>query len=240
MSLSHAVTVPTQSVNCSYPAHSQAGTALRRISLECACACLFREAAWSLPHGLPSLVISKGGAAIADPCRTLILHCCCIPTQLELGLASLFTAYTLCMQVLPLLLRTRVPGWTAYPHGAWDCLCYSRPVSQRDCLPTLAFHVNVYALITPPAWSKMSLSQPPMQGVLFWSPWSLWRQPTARSPCVVIDRSLEKAHSCGPRGPAYHLPFGLSYLPPLWRAARPRSESSVGGLVIIIIFYSTQ
>ena len=33
----------------------------------------FREAAWSLPHGLPSLVVSKEGAAIADPCCTLLL-----------------------------------------------------------------------------------------------------------------------------------------------------------------------
>ena len=46
----------------------------------------FREAAWSLPHGLPSLVVSKGGAAIADPCCTQILHCYCIPTKLQWGL----------------------------------------------------------------------------------------------------------------------------------------------------------
>ena len=46
----------------------------------------FREAAWSLPHGLPSLVVSKGGAAIADPCCTQILHCFCIPTKLQWGL----------------------------------------------------------------------------------------------------------------------------------------------------------
>ena len=167
----------------------------------------FRESAWSLPHCLPSLVVSKGGAAIGDPCRTLILHCYCIPTKLQMGLASLFTAYTRCKQVLPWLLRTRVPGGIAYPYGAWDCLCYSRPVLQRDCLPMLAFHVNVYALITPPPWSILSLSQPPLQGVRAWSPWSPWLQPTARSPCVEIDRSLEKAHSCGPRRPAYHLPF---------------------------------
>ena len=39
--LSHVVPVPTQSANCSHPAHSQAATALRHISLWCACACLF-------------------------------------------------------------------------------------------------------------------------------------------------------------------------------------------------------
>ena len=123
----------------------------------------FREAAWSLPHGLPSLVVSKGGAAIAEPCCTLILHCYCIPTKLQMGLASLFTVYTRCIEVLPLLLRTCVAGRTAYPHGAWDCFCYCRPVSQRDCLPTLAFHVNAYALISPPPWSILSLFQPPLQ-----------------------------------------------------------------------------
>ena len=168
-----------------------------------------REAAWSLPHGLPSLVVNKAGAAIADPCCTLILHCYCIPTKLQMGLASLFTAYTRCIQVLPLLLRSCVAGGTAYPCGARDCLCYCQPVSQRDCLPTLAFHVNVYALIIPPPWNILSFkcSNRHCKGVRAWSPWSPWRQPTARSPCVEVDRSLEKAHSCGLRGPAYHLPF---------------------------------
>ena len=76
----------------------------------------FREAAWSLPHGLPSLVVSKGAllllihvarrSYIASPLHT---H------QVAVGLASLFTAYMRCMQVLPLLLRTCVAGGTAYP-----------------------------------------------------------------------------------------------------------------------------
>ena len=35
--------------------------------------------------------------------------------QVAVGLASLFTAYMRCMQVLPLLLRTCVAGATAYP-----------------------------------------------------------------------------------------------------------------------------
>ena len=39
--LSHVVPVHTQSANCSHPAHSQADTALRHISLQCACASLF-------------------------------------------------------------------------------------------------------------------------------------------------------------------------------------------------------
>ena len=93
---------------------------------------------------------------------------------------------------------------------------------------------------------------------------------------MEIDRSLEKAHSCGPRGQAYHLPFcsicprygaqpvreASDHLPlvsfaqlycarperaslslpfcafaPLWRAARPRSERSVGGPVIISLLF---
>ena len=118
---------------------------------------------------------------------TLLLHTHQVPD----GICFLFTAYTCCMQVLPFLLRTCVSGRTAYPYGTWDCLCYCRLVSQRDCLPTLAFHVNVYALITPPPWSIVSFFRPPLQGVRAWSP---WRQPIARSPCVEIDRSLEKAH----------------------------------------------
>ena len=90
---------------------------------------------------------------------TLLLH----THQLADGACFLFTAYTCCMQVLPLLLRTCVAGGTAYHYGAWDCLCYCRLVSQRDCLPTLAFHVNVYALIIPPPWSVVSFFRPPLQ-----------------------------------------------------------------------------
>ena len=140
------------------------------------------------------------------------------------------------MQVLPLLLRTCVAGGTAYPHGAWNCLCYCRPVSQRDCLPTLAFHVNVYALISPPPWSILSLFQPPLQ----------------RSPSVVTVVTLVSTHCsfpvCGDRQEFRESPFVrpkraslsfavLLYLPPLWRAARPRSERSVGGPVIICLLF---
>ena len=42
---------------------------------------------------------------------TLLLH----THQVAVGLASLFTAYMRCMQVLPLKLRTCVAGGTAYP-----------------------------------------------------------------------------------------------------------------------------
>ena len=90
---------------------------------------------------------------------TLLLH----THQLADGACFLFTAYTCCMQALPLLLRTCVADGTAYPYGVWDCLCYCRLVSQRDCLPTLAFHVNVYALITPPLWSIVSFFRPPLE-----------------------------------------------------------------------------
>ena len=196
----------------------------------------FRKAVWSLPHCVPSLVVSKGDAAIADPCRTLILHCYCIPIKLQMGLASLFTAYTRCMQGLPLLLHTCVAGGTAYPYGAWDCLCYCRPVSQRDGLPTLAFHVNAYPLITLPPWSILSLFQPPLQ----------------RSPSVVTVVTLASTYCsfpvCGdrqefreslfvrPERASLSFAF-LLYLPPLWRAARPRSESSVGDPVIICLLF---
>ena len=193
----------------------------------------FRQAAWSLPHGLPSLVVSKGGAAIADPCCMLILHCYCIPTKLQMELAFLFTVYTRCMQVLPWLLRICVAGGTACPHGAWDCLCYCRPISQRDCLPTLAFHVNVYALISPPPWSILSLFQPPLQ----------------RSPSVVTLASTYCSFPvCGDRQEFRESPFVrperaslsfavLLYLPLLWRAARPLSESSVGDPGIICLLF---
>ena len=137
------------------------------------------------------------------------------------------------MQVLPLLLRTCVAGGTAYPYGALDCFCYCRLVSQRDCLLTLAFHVNVYALITPPPWSIVSFFQPPLQ----------------RSPSVVTLASTYCSFPvCGDKQEFRESPFVqperaclsfavLLYLPPLWRAARPRSESSVGDPAIICLLF---
>ena len=160
---------------------------------------------------------------------TLLLH----THQVADGACFLFTAYTCCMQVLPLLLRTCVAGGTAYPYGAWDCLCYCRLVSQRDCQPTLAFQVNVYALITPPPWSIVSFFRPPLQ----------------RSPSVVTLASTYCSFPvCGYRQEFRESPFVrperaclsfavLLYLPPLWRAARPRSESSVGDPVIICLLF---
>ena len=160
---------------------------------------------------------------------TLLLH----THQVADGACFLFTPYTCCMQVLPLLLRTCVAGGTAYPYGAWDCLCYCRLVSQRDCLPTLAFHVNVYALITPPPWSIVSFFRPPLQ----------------RSPSVVTLASTYCSFPvCGDRQEFRESPVVrperaclsfavLLYLPPLRRAARPRSESSVGDPVIICLLF---
>ena len=140
------------------------------------------------------------------------------------------------MQVLPLLLRTCVAGGTAYPYGAWDCLCYCRLVSHWDCLPSLAFHVFVYALITPPPWSILSLFRPPLQ----------------RSPSVVTVVTLASTYCsflvCGDRQEFRESPFvrpqraslsfaDLLYLPPLWRAASPRRESSVGDPAIICLLF---
>ena len=64
---------------------------------------------------------------------TLLLH-----THLvAVGLASLFTAYMRCMQVLPLLLRTCVAGGTAYPcRGAIArCALVRRAEGARSRLP---------------------------------------------------------------------------------------------------------
>ena len=106
-------------------------------------------------------------------------------------------------------------------------------MSQRDCLPTLAFHVNVYALITPPPWSIVSFFRPPLQ----------------RSRSVVTLASTYCSFPvCGDRQEFRESPFVrperaclsfavLLYLPPLWRAARPRSESSVGDPVIICLLF---
>ena len=196
----------------------------------------FREAAWSLPHGLPSLVVSKGGAAIADPCCTLILHCYCIPPSCRWGLLPclpfIHAACTYCPCYCVPVLQAGPP--THMAHGiAFD---YCRPVSQWDCLPTLAFHVNVYALISLPPWSILSLFQPPLQ----------------RSPSVVTVVTLASTYCsfpmCGDRQEFRESPFlrperaslsfaFLLYLPPLWRAARSRSKSSVGDPVIICLLF---
>ena len=124
--------------------------------------------------------------------------------------------------------RDRLPLWRV----GLICLCYCRLVSQRDCLPTLAFHVNVHALISPPPWSIVSLFRPPLQ----------------RCPSVVTVVTLASTYCsfpvCGDRQEVRESPFvrpkraSLSFavllkLPPLWRAALPRSESSVGDPVVI-------
>ena len=49
---------------------------------------------------------------------------------------------------------------------------------------------------------------------------------------MACGSSRPAYHSHGPRGPAYHFTF-CSIFPPLWHAAHPRSERSVGGQVII-------
>ena len=160
---------------------------------------------------------------------TLLLH----THQVADGACFLFTAYTCCMQVLPLLLRTCAAGGTAYPYNAWDCLCYCRLVSQRDGLPTLAFHVNVYALITPPPWSIVNFFRPPLQR----SPSVVTLAPTYCSFPVGGDRQ-EFRESPFVRPERACLSFAvLLYLPPLWHAARPRSESSVGDPVIICLLF---
>ena len=106
-------------------------------------------------------------------------------------------------------------------------------MSQRDCLPTLAFHINVYTLLTPPPWSIVSFFRPPLQ----------------RSPSVVTLASTYCSFPvCGDRQEFRENPFVrperaclsfavLLYLPPLWRAACPRSESSVGDRVIICLLF---
>ena len=146
---------------------------------------------FSLWFALPTFTGSQqgGGAAIADPCRTRILHCYCIPTKVQMGLACyclplacycpllacyclllacyclpLTACYCLSLTAYPLgyyyrlpaclllaltrllaivyrlpallagaalvIVHMRVADRIAYPHGVWDCLCYSRPVSH--------------------------------------------------------------------------------------------------------------
>ena len=65
------------------------------------------------------------------------------------------------------------------------------------------------------------------KGVRAWSPW--------RQPWVEIDRSLEKPIRAAREG----LPIicRSALFAPLWRAARPRSESSVGHPVIICLLF---
>ena len=65
---------------------------------------------------------------------TLLLH----THQVADGACLLLSAvYLRRLQVLPLLLHTRVADGTAYPYGVWDCLCYSLPMSHAG-LPSHA------------------------------------------------------------------------------------------------------
>ena len=100
---------------------------------------------------LPTFTGSQqGGAAIADPCRTRILHCYYISTKVQLGLACYclpldcfclplacyclpLACYCLSLTAYPLLLLplTRLLITSAYPLA-----CYCLPFYPR-CLPVL-------------------------------------------------------------------------------------------------------
>ena len=76
----------------------------------------------------------------------------------------LSTTHPCCLQVLPLLLYTRVLQTRSPTHTVNGIVFpIPDPCRIRDCLPMLALHVNVYALITPPPRSIPRLSQPPLQ-----------------------------------------------------------------------------
>ena len=76
----------------------------------------------------------------------------------------LSTACPRCLQVLPLLLHTRMLLTGSPTHMAYGIALAIADVSRIwDCLHMLARHVNVYALITPAQGSIPSLSQPPLQ-----------------------------------------------------------------------------
>ena len=140
-------------------------------------------------------------------------------------------------------------------HACKYCPCYCIPVQQAGpptlithgiafaildlcrngtaCLPTLAFHVNVYALITPPPWSIVNFFRPPLQR----SPSVVTLASTYCSFPVGGDRQ-EFRESPFVRPERACLSFAvLLYLPPLWHAARPRSESSVGDPVITCLLF---
>ena len=101
---------------------------------------------FSLWFALPIFTGSqrKGGAAIADPCRTRILHCYCMPTKLQMGLLTSNIPLTACF-CLPLtacycLPLTHLLTVTAYPLACYClpltcaafscCPCYCKPVLQ--------------------------------------------------------------------------------------------------------------
>ena len=90
----------------------------------------------------PSRVVSKGGAAIADPCRTRIFHCYYIPTKVQMGLACYclplacfclprasyclpLACYCLSLTAYPLLLLplTRLLTISAYPLACYCLPC---------------------------------------------------------------------------------------------------------------------
>ena len=83
--------------------------------------------------------------------------------------------------------------------------------------------------------SERALRMPPS----FHLPFVSFCQPLSRGPsgpafhCLSAQFSTVMAR--GPSGPAYHCL--LCNLPPLWRAARPRSERSVGGPVFICLLF---
>ena len=149
------------------------GTALRHISLECACACpLGRCVTVCLPFSpsftLPSFTNGRQGrrcfgCSFSRADFTMLLHthqvaewaclqqCYCPPLTRF--------ACRCCPCYCTPVLQTGPPTHIAF----WNAFAISYPCRKWACLPILALHVNVYALITPPPWSIPRLSQLPLQ-----------------------------------------------------------------------------
>ena len=123
------------------------------------------------------------------------------------------------------------------PSGpAFHCLCAQLWRAARAGQLIIAFLCNL-----PPLWrtarprSERSVGSPVIICLLFHLPTFMARGPSGPAfHCLSAQFSPVMAR--GPSGPAYHCL--LCNLPPLWRAARPRSERSVGGPVIFCLFVS--
>ena len=106
---------------------------------------------------------------LATVYRLLLTPCyyCHLPDGLLLALTRcllLFTVYPRCLQVLPLLLHTRVSRTGSPTHREYGiAFAIADPCRIRDCPHMLARHVNVHALITPAPGSIPRLYQPTLQ-----------------------------------------------------------------------------
>ena len=163
--------------------------------------------------------------------------------------------HCLCAQFAPLWLAARPRSERSVGGPVIICLLFLLPTFMARGPSGPAFHclsaqfwrtarasqlIIAFLCNLPPLWrtarprSERSVGSPVIICLLFHLPTFKARGPSGPA-FHCLSAQFSPVMACGPSGPAYHCL--MWNLPPLWRAARPRIERSVGGPVITCLLF---